>query len=168
MGRSVFLLLSWSLTPLRLIAGAMDDVNLNFALIAALFCASSGGKNSIISESVGSPSHIGVPYMEDAMDRGGAGRNANALLSSATIETSTVVSGSNIHSIERAGSSAPIYVCVWVCIEYMHIDIYVCIYIFRHSVFHTCARARALSRSLATIDERGRRSCRALDAGMEL
>jgi hypothetical protein len=86
----------------------MDDANLNFALIAALFCASSGGRNSIISDSVGSPSHIGVPYMED-MDR--AGGNANAL-SSATIETSTVVSGSSIHSIERAGSWAPIHVCV--------------------------------------------------------
>jgi hypothetical protein len=46
--------------------------------------------------------------MED-MDR--AGGNANAL-SSATIETSTVVSGSSIHSIERAGSWAPIHVCV--------------------------------------------------------
>ena len=114
-GRSVFLLLSQSLTPLRLIAGAMDDANLNFALIAALFCASSGGRNPIISESLGSPSHIGVPYIEDTMDRPGAGRNANAL-STATIETSTVVSGSSIHSIERAGSSAPTHVCGWPCV----------------------------------------------------
>ena len=145
-----------SLTPLRLVAGAMDDgdANLNFALVAALFCASSGRRNAIISQS---RSHIGVPYMEeedtmdralrdscskmlyfdrlaadvpeDTMDRAGAGRNANALSSA----NSTVVSGRRINSIEREPGARRPHTCVgghvcrcgWLCVESIHIYIYI-------------------------------------------